>query len=658
MRLSLACLSNERFRWASRPIPKTVDNAPSPRSKAIPLPIRNFQRRLAGKPLSVRDRIGLAKWLHSALSNPLPQHRSSFPWITPNDLRRAFAHQSLLESLSPKSNGELRSISSQAVKSILWCTEKCLQIVKGQNTNPTSSGIGGTVKEWRILLNSPEFTQMRLLSTLNLLQNHNNLDTQNFMHLINISYHSTPMPQQSFLRFLHLVAHKMPTLSMRRPLPCDKRQDKLSLSIPLDQPGPSVREAVASSSATEHPRAYLLLFEALWRDMVSRGFQPTSAAYRSALVMETKLAHWRSLRRRVDPTLKDVWQPVKDIILLTKSQGMLDISHINQVLWSILRYAHPDGQVWHSVDAAMALYGRLQTNAVDEEPKSLLAMKNRSDLKFIPHHLGFLHTAQSSTLNAADRVRRPEEALLGLAELPEQYIPSRETYELMVKGLVIHGELEKAMMVFQDMTSTQQRKSDKLEGLRGDVQPSIATFDSLFRGFARYGVPSNLMAWDPNDPGKAIWELPKDVESAWTVDVLQELFEDFLNLLPAKPPEHREGNQTALNDAHTRQQGSYTFSHRDFSTEQSVFRDAPSPQQLFFALIALRRASGDHHEWVLAQWARVEKKFGFTHEPPGRKKYEENMKQINSQGWAGFHINDRLRRTLTWLQDAVEDSDR
>lgn len=137
------------------------------------------------------------------------------------------------------------------------------------------------------------------------------------------------------------------------------------------------------------------------------------------------------------------------------------------------------------------------------------------------------------------------------------------------------------------------------------------------------------------------------------------------------------------------------------------FSKAPTPQQMFHLLTALRRASGDNAIWVLKQWERVEMKFGRKREAgkwrEGVVLEEENaveeeeglgsvmedleigefgkgfgpkeefdgavgeeeelaeeQKQFgqrvnfNQGGWHSFKLDNRMKRTLKYLKEKVK----
>ena len=230
-------------------------------------------------------------------------------------------------------------------------------------------------------------------------------------------------------------------------------------------------------------------------------------------------------------------------------------------------------------------------------------------------------------------------AVTGIDKLPKGVVPDAETYSLVIKSLSWHGDLQGAMNVLEDMVQTpldagkvlregdgmagmaQQDESQFFDSSSADIQQTTETFlpgldiyDSLFRGFARLGVPARLDFLNEFAPSDSTWNIDDEEGHGladWNIKSFCGIFESFLQLPPRDP--HRLQNENQLLDpykaASTASENGSGDSFYRATHPAEIGSIAPSPDQFFWLLTALRRVSGDHARWTLMQWSRAWTKF-------------------------------------------------
>ncbi|KAN0064190.1 hypothetical protein ACQY0O_003357 [Thecaphora frezii] len=254
-------------------------------------------------------------------------------------------------------------------------------------------------------------------------------------------------------------------------------------------------------------------------------------------------------------------------------------------------------------------------------------------------------------------------------------------------------------------------------GFEREYRPTASIFCSFFRGFAKHGRPMRLVHFDKFNPSESAWEEFEEGDGAepvhreeaeslsdWNVRTFGEMFEAFLRLKPypgpsgdpdppaLKPLVPGEGWEGEAEDLSKLPDGGSSTSELASSlrtmaesilsigksdqlpwhlgidattapegeiavVEKKEACKAPSSNELFFILTAMRRVSGDHAAWTLATWQKVEEKFG----PDGRRGMEENgllsrtdgwtANSMNWEGWTGFKPNARIQRVLDYLEE-------
>lgn len=342
------------------------------------------------------------------------------------------------------------------------------------------------------------------------------------------------------------------------------------------------------------------LFYRLWERMVSSShMEPDAAAWTSLIGLESRLGNWENVRKAV-----------RD---MDRECG-LTIPALNAVLWAAARRQRENAQT--VLEDVRAVYAQARGNLMRiERERRRRAHSTRwkagdldNDRERWDQSVPLEWPDRDYEYGAEDRSAKrgshppavsksrsgraasPETQtqtqilrLLGIPHLPAHLIPDDITYALLIRTLAWSGDLAGALGVLQDMVSTpplsiarvpqspsletgELETEMELAGTEGNeepLSPTLAIYDSLFRGFARHAVPARLISLDPQDPSASTWTLdlhppahpsayaeerePHDREqdrdqdqdrdpSPWNVYALTELLEGFLKLRPSLPP--------------------------------------------------------------------------------------------------------------------------
>ena len=150
------------------------------------------------------------------------------------------------------------------------------------------------------------------------------------------------------------------------------------------------------------------------------------------------------------------------------------------------------------------------------------------------------------------------------------------------------------------------------------------------------------------------------------MDKFELFFERFLQLQPA------EASQLGRNEVETKDAKSHADETELAITHQPTLLDrvtsqirkqmanpaaekialAPSSQQQFYIITALRRVSGDEPEWVISQFVRLAAKFATY----SADTWDANGSPLNDEGWTRFRMTNRIERILEMLYE-LRDSD-
>jgi pentatricopeptide repeat protein len=409
--------------------------------------------------------------------------------------------------------------------------------------------------------------------------------------------------------------------------------------------------AVKSNYPTSQPTTGLGLFKKVWSRMRTR-LTPTARSYAIALALETRLATWRVGAMRVAQRLAmdydlsgdaryesdtkqklvqrklsalniQPWQPVRDLCRAIYLTGELKTQHVNSILEGALQNEPVDDEVahsetrWPTLRDAMGVFQLL--------------------------HLNALHArSQAKDHQSAPNIKSATGELLGLdpSDLDNGISADRATYHIVMKGLISRGDLRGALQVFEQMTGSRIESfaASSVQERDRFGYTSARTFETFFYGFARYGVPSRLVALDENNIENSQWEatdedaaLHDEEPSPWTIEMLRVIIEACLSLQPNDPMPLRDESQ--FDDG--------VESHTSLIDQQSVhdFRSrSPSPQAIFDLITALRRVSSDQAEWVLHYFERIEEKF------------EAQGTPADVGEWIGWRLNARVHRSLKMLK--------
>ncbi|KDN53112.1 hypothetical protein K437DRAFT_116514 [Tilletiaria anomala UBC 951] len=250
--------------------------------------------------------------------------------------------------------------------------------------------------------------------------------------------------------------------------------------------------------------------------------------------------------------------------------------------------------------------------------------------------------------------QRQLRGMLGIAKLPLHVIPNAETYALLVKSLSWHGDLQGAIGIIEDMVQTpinsgyhrrrvahadvpkarddsqpqedfftSQPDANRSEENEETFLPGLDIYDSLFRGFARHSVPGRLDYLNEHSLSHSRWQIDDSTPSDWNVNSFGDIFESFLQLRPRHSPRragwvdpYSSGTASQIDDGG--QLTSCSSAPVAVSAVPALYKPrkavdidtlAPSTNQFFWLLTALRRVSGDHARWTLLQWSRAWTKF-------------------------------------------------
>ncbi|KAJ1021186.1 hypothetical protein NDA16_003972 [Ustilago loliicola] len=405
--------------------------------------------------------------------------------------------------------------------------------------------------------------------------------------------------------------------------------------------------------------------------------------------------------------LLDRWDAVHRAVRSAHDKGVLNIDCVNNAIghWLVRGPASAkrlgqDRCFEHTAtDTALEVYRQLRQNLVhaelashhseiaygDRDSNSAASQDEDSLAELEPlswpdrnERRGLDRSRNSATSTSNDAI----EATLGIPRLPRNMVPDEITHALMINSLARDGRFADALSVFKDLVSTPLRLSAKgrKEGKIGSadeatdektIQPTLAIFDSFFRGFSRHGRPSAAVMFDAEYPQRSTWEaIPnKETEEAeegseagtlqskqdrphaqqlqlWSIETFQQIFDAFLNLEPdlsqvllsgAMDKDAESANRTISTPL-----GWLTLSEK---RRMDALRRAPSTNQLFWILTAIRRVSNDHAGWSLAMWQKVVDKFE-PHDAATSSSHD-------GHGWIGFRLDNRLGRVLEHLEARV-----
>ncbi|PWZ01838.1 hypothetical protein BCV70DRAFT_198119 [Testicularia cyperi] len=303
----------------------------------------------------------------------------------------------------------------------------------------------------------------------------------------------------------------------------------------------------------------------------------------------------------------DQWETVHQAVRAMHDRNILRTECINNVLWFWIRRGSSNkvkdtaAVTTAAMDDALEIYRRLRDNVVqlelgkrysdvDADERSQYDAPHRS-WKFVradeddgevhdpstgsgsaikPKGKSSQHESTSSTMPAGTVTDMRDDALgrvLGISDLPMDLVPSDVTYSLIIKSLAHEGRFADALGVFKDLVSTPKGSAitDRLDGIvqhDAMMQPNLGIFDSFFRGYSRFGRPSELVHYDEQDPTNSTWqrlefdEAPNEGESdietdakahaiaeeledehgeqkaLWTMSTFKEIFVAFLRFQP------------------------------------------------------------------------------------------------------------------------------
>lgn len=429
--------------------------------------------------------------------------------------------------------------------------------------------------------------------------------------------------------------------------------------------------------------------------------------------------------------LLDRWEAVHRVIRIMHDRHVLNIDCINNTLgrW-VLR--EPATAKQHqsdndapkpAMDAALDVYRQLRQNLIylelashhssfaygspDSYPQSkpeMVEAKLQSK-----DELGPLTWPDRNEPRSTESSRSPAfvpssdavQTVFGIPRLPQDLVPDEITHALVIRSLTWEGRFADALSVFRDLVSTPAQLPTNVPK-KGEIrtvdvkttgesleekkmQPTLAIFDSFFRGFSRHGIPSTVVSYDAEQPERSTWKplsssIPEEEGDQaersllqqkqkqdgrhaqqlqmWRIETFQEIFEAFLDFEPdvhqaltstqTRTPE-KPGRALSRDQENAKHRISTPLGWLSMTEKRNLdaLRRSPSSNQLFWILTAIRRVSHDHAGWSLAMWRKVVDKFA------SNDASSTSSLQGRARGkldWNGFVLDNRLRRVLEHLE--------
>jgi pentatricopeptide repeat protein len=439
-------------------------------------------------------------------------------------------------------------------------------------------------------------------------------------------------------------------------------------------------------------RADRLFHSTLERMQRTSGLEPDAITYNIMISMYSLLDRWDAVRR---------------ILRTLADEDMLNIDCVNNALhhWQVRgplsssrasdREAGDNG----AIESALQVYGQLRQNLVQAELGSHHSTIAYGDADIHPRSKSTERSEAFDASGEAGPLSWPEEnegsgdahrshsvrtpaneavdAVLGMPSVPHNVLPDEVTYAMMINSLARSGRFADAFGVFKDLVSTPTRTQSRSNDDRDEeasyaskaalveekkMQPTLAIFVSFFRGFAKYGRPSQAIHYDAEHPERTTWEpVPSSEDGGevattrttptqqqlelWRIETFQQIFDAFLGFEPEMDPilADRGGGRVRRDDESASRPISTPYGWVSLAEKRRLdaARQAPSPNQLFWILTAIRRVSGDHARWSLAMWSQVVTKFEGA--------------VPSEAAWKGFRLDNRLTRVVEHLQTRLQE---
>ena len=454
----------------------------------------------------------------------------------------------------------------------------------------------------------------------------------------------------------------------------------------------------------------------LWKDLMRKGEKPSSAAYATLIIFALRSRTIGGIPIIVEAAVRDGQADTFFFNTILANLSSVRPKTRDGPFWraAFRSTQHQKGKFTalddprEEASLVVAIYEAMRDNLITAERQDLQDLRSRdvstrprtrySDYDDPLAALAATHEPDVSfarSAPAAPRRRTPAQQqlhrILGIDALPFDVIPNARTYAQTVKALSWHGGLNAAISVMEDMISTpldagrhlkrmtlEQRSEDefftsqkdsnsKQMGAETTFLPTIDIYDSLFRAFARHSVPARIEFLNEVVPSASRWTAEQDdaedLESPWNVKSFCEVLEAFLKVLPRMRPK-RKGWIDPYQDASARPSSIASQSQRPTAAprrdtwEMSEMSVAPSPDQFFWLLTAMRRVSGDHARWVLLQWERVWRKFSpvdwlaLAEDQASRRQERVANALVARQGRRG---GEQVQRRLTRLKEKEKD---
>lgn len=642
--------------------------------------------------------------LYKAIQAPFPPLQKKSSWIEAHDVEATLKLIFLQEDVA---GGAKRK---DMLDTIMMCMKRCLKDAQRRvayhlKHDLSRQGIHltdkekekhiarqPTVREWQQILSSKRLLNHHLQLVMKAMRRPFVEDLQEALQAIDGNPTSG---LKEYNQLLFFVVRHMPkpdeSEKKRRfldlnPLPRDVQLNILYRSSVEWQAG-SLVDLFENQKNDEYdyllPQDVIRLFEAIWIRICVKDFKPDFISYGTALLLESRLAPWRA----IVPHSEQIFEPIHRIMQKIQQKKVLHISHINQLMWTTFRldpfqdyneekWRRRDTD-WPGVEQCLQIYQEMRSNAVWIEME-WERRRNGGERRQNIHKPSNIRTRTDVSL-----LRRSD-------ALPVEILPSQRTYELLIRGLAWRGDMKNAASILHEMTQSNVDTKSRLFKLRRKqmvdykkeeemMSPTyaatLATFDSLFRGFCKHSEPSNLVYFDARKPELSQWEpieVKQETTTDWNIKALIELFEVYLTLnseickraqqgyplkktgLPSDyfPLDPDFNDENWFLEPESLELWHSILSLQDPSSDHEQTCRGPTTQQLFNLLTALRRTSNDNATWVLFQWQRVVDKFG-----DGKNSTKAQMQRmrtsVNKEGWTNWSLDNRLVRILEHLQSRL-----
>ncbi|CAO1617290.1 unnamed protein product [Sympodiomycopsis kandeliae] len=406
--------------------------------------------------------------------------------------------------------------------------------------------------------------------------------------------------------------------------------------------------------------------------------------------------HLDGQERQVWPDLTQRgWQRITDTLRKASRDGQLTLLHVNQALseYSRLRLsvkvkleAHkgpmPDWSVHPTLKCLTSsevssqyvkeVYETLRWNEVQMEMLSLhngrqskgqkigQEGKDQNRSSWFPAFWSRFGcnpgNADHSGVNTSVKTQNsesPKLSLLGIS-VPKSLRPDASTYTISMRYFgATEGDYTQCMDIFQDYLERDSTADNKC---------TLPVLDTLISAFAHHGIPAERYSeYDSDGVEKLGWALPDEVAidsnaSQWNVVNLLQLFERVMELRPRpsiqedwlsrRSEMYQRISEGSIDDEEFLTSKLSSPALRSRSTTSGV-EYAPTANQIWTWIIALRRVTGDRYNGFVLDWySRWRSKFSSESNHQEEVKEEEPEPDVKSTSPLAGFFNSTLTSSV------------